>query len=167
MGRRFSQANWGLKPEAVNVREFIDRVRRMNERVLEHKRLTLKVQLQTEREQVALDPRRMEQVLDNLLNNACKFSPADTTITLTASHSGNEWLFSVADEGPGITEEEHEGIFQEFTQARARATGEERGAGLGLAICKKIVELHGGRIGLTSEPGKGAVFTIHLPEADG
>ncbi len=152
-----------LNREATDVREFLDRVRRLNQRFVDQKKLRLRIEIEEGLRSVKIDARRMEQVLDNLLNNACKFSPGGTTITLAVRGEGDETVFSVADEGPGISKEEQETIFHEFAQTRVRATGGEKGLGLGLAICKKIVELHGGRISLRSEPGEGTVFLVRIP----
>lgn len=111
-----------------------------------------------------VDPRRIEQVLHNLLDNAVKYSPKGGTITVTA-RSGSSALVSVADEGIGIAPEEIDRVFERFYRASGAPAASRRGAGLGLSICRGIVEAHGGRIWLDSEPGRGTTVYVTLPLA--
>jgi signal transduction histidine kinase len=108
------------------------------------------------------DERRIRQVLFNLLSNAVKFTPAGGTVDVSAAQVDGEVRVSVADTGPGIAPEDHERIFEEFQQT---ATGVEQreGTGLGLALSKRLVELHGGRIWVDSQLGKGSRFVFTLP----
>jgi len=101
------------------------------------------------------------RVLGNLFNNACKFSPADGTITLRAETEETSVRVSVTDSGIGIAEEHHAHIFEKFCQIDA---GQQRlGTGLGLAFCKLAIEAQGGQIGLRSAPGQGSTFWFTLP----
>lgn len=114
---------------------------------------------------VLADAARLVQVFDNLLGNAVKFSPADTTIRVEA-HAGDEvLLYCVRDQGPGIDPEEKELLFHGFQKLSARPTGDETSTGLGLAIAEKIVLAHGGRIWVESKPGEGATFYFTIPLA--
>jgi signal transduction histidine kinase len=108
------------------------------------------------------DERRIKQVIFNLLSNAVKFTPAGGEVEVNATRLNGEVRVSVADTGPGIAPEDHERIFEEFQQTE---TGGEQhdGTGLGLALSKRFVELHGGRIWLESELGRGSTFTFALP----
>ena len=108
------------------------------------------------------DERRIKQVIFNLLSNAVKFTPAGGEVDVSAIRVNGEVRVSVADTGPGIAPGDHERIFEEFQQTEA---GLERleGTGLGLALSKRLVELHGGRIWLESELGKGSTFVFTLP----
>jgi signal transduction histidine kinase len=108
------------------------------------------------------DERRIKQVIFNLLSNAVKFTPAGGEVDVSAIRVNGEVRVSVADTGPGIAPGDHERIFEEFQQTDA---GLERleGTGLGLALSKRLVELHGGRIWLESELGKGSTFVFTLP----
>ncbi len=108
------------------------------------------------------DERRIRQVIFNLLSNAVKFTPAGGTVDVRATQVDGEMRVSVADTGRGIAAEDHERIFEEFQQAEAGAEQRE-GTGLGLALSKRLVELHGGRIWVDSEPGKGSTFVFTLP----
>jgi signal transduction histidine kinase len=108
------------------------------------------------------DERRIKQVIFNLLSNAVKFTPTGGEVDVNAIRVNGEVRVSVADTGPGIASKDHERIFEEFQQTDA---GLERleGTGLGLALSKRLVELHGGRIWLESELGKGSTFVFTLP----
>ena len=111
------------------------------------------------------DERRVRQVVFNLLSNAVKFTPADGSIEVTSARVGPEVHVTVADTGSGIALEDHERIFEEFQQTE-EGRAEREGTGLGLALSKRLVELHGGRIWLESELGKGSSFVFTLPLED-
>jgi GAF domain-containing protein len=108
------------------------------------------------------DERKLKQVLLNLLSNALKFTPEGGRIDVVARAQRDGVRISVADTGVGIAPEDQSAVFEEFRQVGSAAKKVE-GTGLGLAISRKFVELHGGRIGVTSEPGKGATFAFTLP----
>ena len=108
------------------------------------------------------DERRVRQVIFNLLSNAVKFTPEGGTVDVSASRANGEVRVSVADTGPGIAPEDHGRIFEEFQQTEAGAAQRE-GTGLGLALSKRLVELHGGRIWVDSELGRGSTFVFTLP----
>jgi PAS domain S-box-containing protein len=109
------------------------------------------------------DTYRLEQILVNLLTNAIKFSPDGSTIRVGAERKGNVASFYVSDQGRGIPKEAQATIFDRFTQAERGDA--KRGSGLGLWICKSLVELHGGTITLESEPGRGTTFRFTIPLA--
>jgi signal transduction histidine kinase len=108
------------------------------------------------------DERRIRQVIFNLLSNAVKFTPTEGSVDVQATQLNGEVRVSVTDTGPGIAAEDHERIFEEFQQTQAGVEQRE-GTGLGLALSKRLVELHGGRIWVESEPGKGSTFVFTLP----
>jgi signal transduction histidine kinase len=108
------------------------------------------------------DERRIKQVIFNLLSNAVKFTPAGGEVDVSATRLNGEVRVSVADTGPGIAPEDRERIFEEFQQTETGGVQHE-GTGLGLALSKRFVELHGGRIWLESELGRGSTFTFALP----
>ena len=109
------------------------------------------------------DERKVKQVLLNLLSNAIKFTPEGGRISVTASVIGEYVEISVTDTGIGISTEDRQRIFEEFYQVKRDPAHKREGTGLGLALSKKFVELHGGRICVESEPGKGSTFTFTLP----
>jgi signal transduction histidine kinase len=108
------------------------------------------------------DPSRLHQVLTNLVSNAVKYSPHGTTVTVGVRTHGASATIAVADEGPGITAEEQQRIFEPFYRSHMHA-GRAQGAGLGLALSRHLIEAHGGRIEVTSAPGAGSTFTVWLP----
>jgi signal transduction histidine kinase len=105
----------------------------------------------------------MQQVLRNLLSNALKYSPDGGTIHVAAYTTRYETFLTVADEGIGIPEEEQERIFDRFYRLDNPITRRVRGAGLGLSVCRNLVEAHGGRIWVESAPGDGSIFFITMP----
>jgi signal transduction histidine kinase len=108
------------------------------------------------------DERRIKQVIFNLLSNAVKFTPAGGEVDVSATRVNGEVRVSVADTGPGVAPEDRERIFEEFQQTETGGVQHE-GTGLGLALSKRFVELHGGRIWLESEVGRGSTFVFTLP----
>ena len=110
-----------------------------------------------------MDARLIEQVLINLVNNAVKYTPAGSTICVSAESSGGSVLVSVSDNGPGIADESKGKIFDMF-YTEAKTGDSRRGLGLGLALCKSIVTAHGGEISVSDAEPHGAVFTFSLPE---
>ena len=108
------------------------------------------------------DERRVRQVIFNLLSNAVKFTPAGGTVDVAVARIDGEVRVSVSDNGPGIAKEDQVRIFEEFQQATAGKEQRE-GTGLGLALSKRLVELHDGRIWVESELGKGSMFVFTLP----
>ena len=112
---------------------------------------------------VMADATRLRQVLDNLISNAVKFSPRGSTVIVRVEKTADHWWIGIQDEGPGLSREDQEGLFQYFVRLSARPTGGETSTGLGLAISRRMVEAHGGEIGVESEAGEGATFWFTLP----
>jgi two-component system sensor histidine kinase KdpD len=119
------------------------------------------VRLPTDLPLVPLDPLLVEQVLINLFDNAIKYTPEDTPVEVTASAGAGAVTVTVADRGPGFAPGEEARVFEKFY--RGEAAGTRSGAGLGLAIARGIVEVHGGRIVAEPRPGCGALFRFTLP----
>jgi PAS domain S-box-containing protein len=110
------------------------------------------------------DPDRIGEVLTNLLGNAIKFTPTGGNVIVSLRRSGDNWVeVSIADTGPGITSEEASRIFDKFYQVSNPEQRKAMGTGLGLSIAKALVEMHGGKIWLESEVGKGSIFSFTLP----
>jgi signal transduction histidine kinase len=110
-----------------------------------------------------LDSRRMQQVLNNLVSNALKFSVAGSTITISLRCGADELTIAVADQGQGIAADELCNLFKAYSRTRTRSTANEKSTGLGLAIVRRIVEAHGGHIRVESELGRGSTFFVTLP----
>ena len=113
---------------------------------------------------VLADPRRVEQILTNLLANAAKYAPADTIVRITVERSGEELIVSVQDEGPGVPEAARQRIFEPFVRLRQGQTSVP-GQGLGLAMCRLLVDAHGGQIWIESCPAGGTDVRFTLPIA--
>lgn len=114
-------------------------------------------------ESMFIDSNRIIRVLVNLLGNAIKFSPPDSTITVKAESADDAVVISVSDQGRGIPEHMLDSIFDSFQQVKDSDASEKGGSGLGLSICKAIVELHGGKISVSSKEGKGSTFALTIP----
>ena len=110
-----------------------------------------------------IDAKRIRQVLDNLIDNATKYSPPNTEIMISAEQSGNELLISVTDQGPGIPTEELSNIFDRMYRIEQRVYSGANGMGLGLYICQRLVAAHGGRIWAESTIGQGSTIKFTLP----
>jgi signal transduction histidine kinase len=113
--------------------------------------------------EVAADERKFKQILLNLLTNAVKFTPDGGRVDVSARRDGDNIVVAVHDTGIGIAPEDQAAVFEEFRQVGRDYTNKQEGTGLGLALTRKFVELHGGRIWLESEPGKGSTFTFTIP----
>ena len=131
------------------------------------KRITLATKLPDNLPDLLVDERRIRQVSINLLNNAVKFTPEGGCITFAVERARPGFLrIAITDTGIGIAAADINKLFQPFIQIDSALNRQYQGTGLGLALVKRIVELHGGRVGLTSEVGIGSCFTIELPCAD-
>jgi signal transduction histidine kinase/CheY-like chemotaxis protein/HPt (histidine-containing phosphotransfer) domain-containing protein len=157
-----------LESVGVNLRDALDSVRRLMEKSAEAKGLKFSVTIEPGvRLAVRGDPVRLRQVLTNLVSNAIKFTERGS-VAIHVSKRGEtrthyELLFAVKDTGAGVAPEAAVKLFQPFSQADASTTRIHGGTGLGLVICKRIVDLMGGKIGVRSELGKGSMFWFSVP----
>lgn len=124
----------------------------------------VRISLPTDLPLVQIDALLLERVVINLLENAMKYTPAGTPLEISGVLQAKEILVAVADRGPGLPAGQEERIFEKFYQV---TPGRARGAGLGLTICRSIIEAHGGRIWAANRPGGGAVFNFTIPLAEG
>lgn len=154
-----------LRLERTSLRRLLE-ARIARDRVIaDRKGITIATSL-GESPDALVDPHRINQVIDNLVSNAIKFSPAGSRIGLTLSSGGRHALVRVSDQGPGVSEADRERMFGEFQRLSAAPTGGEKSTGLGLSIVKKIIDAHGGSITVESTPGSGATFVVALPVAE-
>ena len=117
-------------------------------------------------ERVLGDPARLRQILINLAGNAVKFTEeGEVCIRFTPGTESHRWRIRVSDTGPGIPPDQHQRIFESFTQLDLASARKRTGTGLGLAICARLVDLMGGQLTLESEEGKGSTFEVDLPLA--
>lgn len=128
--------------------------------VAEEKRITVQLDLPAALN-LRADALRLGQVINNLLDNALKYTPEGGRVTLTTATRGTEAILTVVDNGPGVPPAEREAVFRRLY--RSDSSRSQRGLGLGLSLVKAIVESHGGNVGLDEAPGGGARFTLQLP----
>ncbi|MFL6238927.1 MAG: sensor histidine kinase [Actinomycetes bacterium] len=153
-----------LSVEPVAVPALMERVAAAVRPDAEQHSVDVVTRVSPDVELVAADHNRLEQILTNLTLNAVKFTPARGRVELTATRRADELLVSVHDNGIGIRPDDRESIFEAFHQgASSRIDQLPEGPGLGLALVRGLVELHGGQIRVDSEPGQGSTFTISLP----
>jgi signal transduction histidine kinase len=131
--------------------------------VAEQSKLTLQTTIPPDLPPVCGSPVYLQRTVDNLLNNAVKFTPEEGTIAVRAWQEGNQIVLQVADTGIGIPPDQHGRIFDRFYQVDGSSSRRYGGMGLGLALVKEVVEAHGGTVRIESAKGKGSTFTITLP----
>jgi len=154
-----------LNPQNVQLARLIDEVVGTARQLAGQNDNRLIVDVQEDLGAITVDAMRLRQILLNLLSNACKFTK-EGEITLRASRvsNGRHWVeLSVSDTGIGMTAEQQAKLFEEFSQAETTTAQRFGGTGLGLAITRKLARMMGGDVTVTSEPGKGSVFTVRLP----
>lgn len=125
--------------------------------------IRMELKMQNFEEEFFFDVNRIEQVLNNILNNAIKFSPDGTSISVQTSFSEKWGQVSIRDQGIGISKGDQERIFDRFVQAEASFSREKSGAGIGLHLCREIIAMHKGRIWVESMEGSGATFYFKIP----
>jgi signal transduction histidine kinase len=157
-----------LNPEPVNVTRLIDEVIGTAGQLAEKNKNRLVVEAQENLGALTVDSMRLKQILLNLLSNACKFTKeGEVALRVRKVADGREWVeLAVADSGIGMTAEQQAKLFQDFTQADSLTARRYGGTGLGLAISRKLARMMGGDVTVTSEPGKGSVFTVRLPSGE-
>jgi signal transduction histidine kinase len=154
-----------LTLDSVLLSEIIKPSVNMVANAIKQKRIDLKLDTTID-PTVTADKERMIQVLINLISNAVKFSPENSTLQISTETDDSFAIIKVKDEGRGVPESMRASIFERFKQVKKSDSRDRKGSGLGLAISKAIVELHGGQIGVTSEEGKGSTFYFSLPLAN-
>jgi two-component system, cell cycle sensor histidine kinase and response regulator CckA len=123
----------------------------------------LEIKIAPELPRIYVDKLRLAQVLTNLVENATKFSPHGSPITLEAAVQGNDLVISVTDRGVGMTQETIDHLFSRFFRGEQAVTAQTKGTGLGLSICRGIVEAHNGKIRVESKVGQGTTFSFNIP----
>ena len=148
-----------LRREAIDVEGLMQGCEAIVRGLAESRSIKLRVVAPESSITLRMDERRIAQVACNLLSNALKFTPASGTVTFSAAVEGDDVVFSVEDEGPGIAPEFTERIFEQFF----RVPSDQEGTGLGLALAKQLVELHGGRLWVEPRQPAGSRFSFSIP----
>ncbi|CAH0198839.1 Sensor histidine kinase TmoS [Massilia sp. Bi118] len=161
---RITRGKIELKKEPVLLRAIVATAVETSTALIESHHHQLSVELPPEPLELEADVTRMVQVLSNLLNNAAKYTPAGGRIALSAWREDGHAVVSVADSGVGIPQDSIGSVFEMFTQVRGSLDRAQGGLGIGLSLVRRLVELHGGRVGAFSGgPGQGSTFTLRLP----
>jgi signal transduction histidine kinase len=151
----------------TDLSEFIERNVSVNTPMAARKKIRLIFRQDTAIPDVMIDPTKINQVLNNLITNAIKFSSPESTVEVALTMSGDDAIVSVKDQGQGIPAEEIDKLFKPFQRTSVRTTGGEDSTGLGLAIVRKIVVGHSGRVWVESKVGEGSTFYVALPTKKG
>jgi hypothetical protein len=155
--------NLSLEKSKISLSGFLKETINNNILTAQAKKIRIAGEIPSDLPELEIDERRINQVLDNFITNAIKFSSEDTKIIVKAEIIDDMVKISVIDQGQGIPDEEQVKLFSEFGKTSVRPTGGEKSTGLGLAIVKKIVAAHGGEVGVKSKVGKGSTFYFTLP----
>jgi two-component system response regulator VicR len=150
----------GLKLEMVDILQLLTDVTDSMKPVASRRGQSLELTLSSSLPEVRADPARLQQIVTNLLDNALKFTPPGGNVRLGAKKKDNSIVVEVRDTGRGISKEEQQSLFQPHQRLKGEAS---EGLGLGLALCKMLVELHGGKIWVKSSVGRGSTFGFSLP----
>lgn len=161
---RIVHGKLALSKERVSLDDVLQRAIETARPGMERKSQALTVEAPAEAIRLHADPVRLSQIFSNLLGNAVKFSQPCSRIALSARRDGADAVVTVSDNGPGISPEMLPRLFDPFTQAEADSGSARAGLGIGLALVRSLVELHGGTVTAESDgPGKGSAFVVRLP----
>ena len=154
-----------IYPVGLELLPFMEEIEGIFREMAADKNIRLSFHIAEGLETLEADPVRLRQILMNLVSNAIKFNVNSGEVSIRFSHSPDKkWIVcDVTDSGIGIPQAKQSELFKEFYQVDSSFSRKHEGTGLGLALTKQLVELHGGRISFQSEEGKGSVFTVHLP----
>ncbi|MGD8573081.1 MAG: HAMP domain-containing sensor histidine kinase [Gammaproteobacteria bacterium] len=151
------------KIKSITLNDIVDKSLQANESYARKKGVRLKKELADNLPAIEGDEFRLSQVLDNLIGNAMKFSPRETT-TVVRTHADEDYVYAeVCDGGPGLTEDDMKKLFTRYAKLTNRPTGNETSSGIGLSMSKQFVELHEGKIGVKNNPDHGATFWFSIP----
>jgi signal transduction histidine kinase len=153
-----------LKTAPLNLNALAQTMYDENLPYAESKAIRLSVDLAVEDTSTEGDEARIKQVAQNLVGNAIKFCPKEATVVIRTLKQDNEVVFEVCDSGPGLRPEDFQKVFNKYARLSNQPTGEEKSSGLGLAICKLMIGLHGGTIGVYNNTDVGATFWFKLPQ---
>jgi PAS domain S-box-containing protein len=159
---RYARGAFTLKPEPTNLKLFFSQVITLYTPMLTQRRQSIVTEVAEDLPIIKVDPSRLEQVIINLLSNASKYSPEGSRIVVSAGKKDNLLLVEVRDQGIGISAEDMTKLFQPY-QRIGQNLYKAKGLGLGLTVVKYIIEAHGGKIWVASEPGKGSTFSFSIP----
>lgn len=155
------RGNLNLELKKFNLTTLFEEKIKINSIIAQRKNIEIISKLNTVQDTL-FDKEKLGQVIDNLFSNAIKYSPLKSTIEAKIFEENNQIIIEIKDNGPGISQENQAKLFIEYAKIGTKATADEKCTGLGLAICKKIIEAHHGSIGLKSEVGLGSTFYFSI-----
>jgi signal transduction histidine kinase len=156
---RYQADRLSLEKKPVNIREIcLKTVQAISDTYPKH---SISLDFDDDLQTIIFDPVRMARIFHNLIDNACKYSPEGGEVRVFARQYRSEIVIGVSDHGVGITEEDQEDLFEPFSRLGQKTR--TKGIGLGLVVCKRLVEAHGGRIWVESKPGEGSTFLFGIP----
>lgn len=160
---RIANADSQVKKENINLVPFLNRLNQSFSEVAKKKSITLIMENETDALEIHTDASLLEQIIDNLISNAIKFSPFHKKVWVRAKQSAtNHFIFEVEDQGPGISADEIPKLFRSFQRLSAQPTGNESSTGLGLSIVKEMANKINASISVTSNVGSGSIFRVVL-----
>lgn len=159
---KLERGDFRVEKQPIEIRSFLQNVINSNQIMAAEKNIMIFMNIHCNMT-IMLDIMRFHQILNNLISNAVKFSHIGSTIDIITDDNDGAFFFKVKDRGVGMTDADMENLFEPFAQVSSKPTGNERGAGLGLSIVKKLVELHSGEVYVESEVGKGSTFVLKIP----
>lgn len=157
------QGRLDLDLQEIELRQLLNQVVQLNSLLAGKREIMISLEVLHDPGSIEIDLYRIRQVLNNLISNAIKFSPSGSTVLVRLTADPKELTVSVRDKGPGIPPDQLNRLFTPFGKTHHKAASGDKSTGLGLAICRKMIEAHGGRIWVENLPDSGACFTFSLP----
>ena len=155
--------NLALELKMMSVNDMARQIVEANLDYATSKEIVLSAELDENIPQINADESRLSQVAQNLVGNALKFSPKGSTAVVRTRLENGSVFVDICDSGPGLTKEDLDRVFTKYSRLSNKPTGGESSSGLGLAICKQFIDLHGGKIGVSNNPDHGATFWFSIP----
>ncbi|MBL4706694.1 MAG: response regulator [Flavobacteriales bacterium] len=163
---KIESGTFKIDRERTKLNRIVKNSLLMNENYAKRKSIKIESVLAEELPDLNIDSRKIGQVLDNLINNAIKYSPESTRVLVTTHFEKGQGVITVSDQGPGIAEDEIPILFEAYKTTKNKPTAGEKSTGLGLSIVAKIIEAHDGEIVVVSKPNEGSKFIVKLPATE-